>query len=292
VKWDGYRALVLKHGPTVRLLSLKKRDLTTDFPSVAAAAKQLAAESAVIDGEIVAINAEGCPSFQALQNRASLGRDWQIVYYAFDLLSLDGADLKNEPLAARKSKLREVVESAPLRFNAALQGSADTVVATVKAAGLEGIIAKRRNSPYRAGTRVTSWVKFKLNKVQEFVVGGYKPDGGSFQSILVGYHEKANLVFAGKVRQGFNPGIRAKLLKAMTPLLSSRCPFSNLPSSRKSHFGEGITAEEMKELCWLKPNLVAQVSFTEWTSYGLLRHATFEGLRDDKEARAVVREPA
>jgi len=98
------------------------------------------------------------------------------------------------------------------------------------------------------------------------------------------------LIFAGKVRQGFNPAGRAKLYKVMQRFVTNKCPFHNLPSSRKSHFGEGITAEEMKELCWLKPKLVAQVSFTEWTNYGLLRHATFEGLRDDKEPRAVVRE--
>jgi bifunctional non-homologous end joining protein LigD len=137
---------------------------------------------------------------------------------------------------------------------------------------------------------VTSWLKFKLNKAQEFVIGGYKPDVGSFQSILVGYHDAKSLIFAGKVRQGFNPHGRAKLLKTMGPLLIKKCPFANLPSSRKSHFGEGITGDEMLKLCWLKPKLVAQVSFTEWTDYGLLRHATFQGLRDDKEARAVVRE--
>ncbi len=153
-------------------------------------------------------------------------------------------------------------------------------------------MAKKRDSFYRAGTRVTTWLKFKINKAQEFVIGGYKPDAGSFQSILVGYYEAKRLLFAGKVRQGFNPYLRAKLFEAMRPCLTSKCPFANLPSSRTSHFGEGITTEEMKELCWLKPKLVAQISFTEWTNYGLLRHATFEGLRDDKEPRSVVREVA
>ena len=124
------------------------------------------------------------------------------------------------------------------------------------------------------------------------MIGGYKPDAASFQSILVGYYEAKRLLFAGKVRQGFNSYVRAKLLEAMRPYLTSKCPFANLPASRTSHFGEGITVEEMKELCWLRPKLVAQISFTEWTDYGLLRHATFEGLRDDKEARTVVRELA
>ena len=131
-----------------------------------------------------------------------------------------------------------------------------------------------------------------LRPAKEFVIGGYKPDAKSFQSILLGYYEAKRLLFAGKVRQGFNSYVRAKLLEAMRPCLTSKCPFANLPASRTSHFGEGITTEEMKELCWLKPKLVAQISFTEWTNYGLLRHATFEGLRDDKEPRSVLREVA
>ena len=137
---------------------------------------------------------------------------------------------------------------------------------------------------------MTSWRKFKIDKSQEFVIGGYKPNAGIFQSILVGYYDRKKLIFAGKIRQGFNPSTRRRLLETMRPLLTAKCPFDNLPSSRKSHFGEGITAEEMKELCWLKPKLIAQVSFTEWTAYGLLRHATFHGLRDDKEPTAIVRE--
>ena len=124
------------------------------------------------------------------------------------------------------------------------------------------------------------------------MIGGCKPAARSFQSILVGYYWGGELIFAGKVRQGFNPASRARLLQKMRPLLTLKCPFANLPSSRTSHFGEGITTEEMKELCWLKPKLVAQISFTEWTNYGLLRHATFEGLRDDKEPHGVVREVA
>jgi bifunctional non-homologous end joining protein LigD len=177
-----------------------------------------------------------------------------------------------------------------VRYNANLSGSPEDIIQTIKAAGLEGVIGKKRDSLYRAGTRVTTWLKFKINKAQEFVIGGYKPDAGTFQSILVGYYDGKKLLFAGKVRQGFNPYARAKLLEAVRPRLTSKCPFDNLPTSRTSHFGEGITTEEMKELCWVKPKLVAQISFTEWTNYGLLRHATFEGLRDDKEPRAVVRE--
>ena len=290
VKWDGYRALGLKHGDDARLLSLKEKDLTSDFRSVAEAVRSIRAGTALIDGEIVAIDSKGCPSFQALQNRASLKRDWQIVYYAFDLLNFEGEDWTKKPLHQRKKKLQEILEQSDVRYNANLSGSPEEIVRTIKAAGLEGVIAKKSDSLYRAGTRVTTWLKFKINKNQEFVIGGYKPDAATFQSILVGYYQDKKLLFGGKVRQGFNPYARSKLLAAMQPYLTSKCPFDNLPSSRTGHFGEGITNEEMKELRWLKPNLVAQISFTEWTNYGLLRHATFEGLRDDKDARSVIRE--
>ena len=290
VKWDGYRALGLKHGDNAQMLSFKDKDLTQDFRSVADAVRSIRSGTALIDGEIVAVDSNGCPSFQALQNRASLRRDWQIVYYAFDLLNFEGEDWTKKPLHQRKEKLRALLEDSDVRYNANLSGSPREIIRTIKAAGLEGVIAKKRGSLYRAGTRVTTWLKVKINKAQEFVIGGYKPDAGSFQSILVGYYDAKKLLFAGKVRQGFNPHVRAKLLKAMRLCLTSRCPFDNLPSSRSSHFGEGITNDEMQELCWLKPKLVAQISFTEWTNYGLLRHATFEALRDDKEPHSVVRE--
>ncbi|HEX4667594.1 MAG TPA: non-homologous end-joining DNA ligase [Chthoniobacterales bacterium] len=291
IKWDGYRALGLKQGDAVRLMSLKEKSLTSDFPDVVAALGEIHAGTAVLDGEIVAVNAEGCPSFQVLQNRKKLGRGWKIVYYAFDLLQLESKSLLSQPLTERKARLREIIAGTSVRYSAELKASANAIIETVRSAGLEGVIAKKRDSPYRAGTRVTSWLKFKLNKTQEFVIGGYKPDGRSFQSILPGYYDGRKLIFCGKVRQGFNPTVRARLLKEMRPLLTRKCPFANLPTSRKSHFGEGINADEMSELRWLEPKLVAQVSFTEWTTQGMLRHATFEGLREDKEPDEIIREP-
>jgi bifunctional non-homologous end joining protein LigD len=290
IKWDGYRAVALKQGDSVRLLSLKEKNLTSDFPDVVAALHDIRAEAAVLDGEIVAVDAQGRPSFQVLQNRKSLGRGWSIVYYAFDLLHLEGNELLGLPLQERKARLKEIISGSAVRYSAELEASREAVIQIVQKAGLEGVIAKRCDSAYRAGTRVSSWVKFKLNKAQEFVIGGYKPDGDSFQSILPGYYDGKQFVFCGKIRQGFNPAVRARLLKEMRPLVTKKCPFVNLPTSRKSHFGEGITADEMAELCWLKPNLIAQVSFTEWTTYGMLRHATFEGLRDDKKPHEIVRE--
>jgi len=269
---------------------LKEKNLTTDFHDVVAALQDIRADTAILDGEIVAIDAQGRPSFQVLQNRKSLGRGWNIVYYAFDLIQLEGDNLRSLPLHERKAKLKEIIAGTAVRYSAELEASAGALIETVQRAGLEGVIAKRRDSPYRAGTRVTSWLKFKLNKAQEFVIGGYKPNGDSFQSILPGFYEGKKLIFCGKVRQGFNPAVRTRLMKEMRSLPTKKCPFSNLPTSRKSHFGEGITGDEMTQLRWLKPKLIAQVSFTEWTTYGMLRHATFEGLRDDKEPYEIVRE--
>ena len=290
VKWDGYRALALKHGDSVRLLSLKNKSLSADFPDVVTAVSGLSADTVLLDGEVVAVNAEGKPSFQMLQNRGSAGRDWHIVYYAFDLLKLEGEDLRSLPLLERKERLRDVVAGSNVRYSAQLEGDPEAVVASIQNAGLEGVMAKRRNSKYLKNTRSPDWLKLRLGLAQEFVIGGYNPDGETFQSLLVGYYEGAKLIFAGKVRQGFDPSSRRKLFETLAPLATAKCPFANLPSSKKSHFGEGVTAEDMKKLKWLKPKLVAQVRFAEWTTYGLLRHATFLGLRDDKSPREVVRE--
>jgi bifunctional non-homologous end joining protein LigD len=290
VKWDGYRALAIKHGDTVRLLSLKNRSLSADFPGVVKALGLISADTAVLDGEIVAVNTDGKPSFQMLQNRGTLGRDWHIVYYAFDLLNFDGDDLRARPLIERKAKLRELVDGSDVRYSAELTGDPAAIVESIKNAGLEGVIAKRRDSKYQARTRSSDWLKLKIGHGQEFVIGGYNPDAATFQSLLVGYYEGAKLIFAGKVRQGFNPTSRRKLFETLAPFATTKCPFANLPSSKKSHFGEGVTAEDMKKLRWLKPKLVAQVQFAEWTSYGLLRHATYLGLRDDKAPREVTRE--
>ena len=292
IKWDGYRALGSKHGEVVRLLSLKDKNLASDFPSVAEAISALKAEVALLDGEIVAVDKAGRPSFQALQNRASLGRDWLVVYYAFDLLNLEGTDLRKLPLVERRARLKSLLEGTDLRFSAELSGTPDQIIEVARQNGLEGIIAKRKDSTYSGAARTVDWRKFKLNLAQEFVIGGYNPEPQSFSSLLVGYNEGQKLMFAGKVRQGLNPASRAALARRLKPLRIKHCPFANLPISKTGHFGEGITSEDMAKLHWVRPTLVAQVSFTEWTSYGLLRHATFLGLRQDKDPREVVREAA
>jgi bifunctional non-homologous end joining protein LigD len=152
------------------------------------------------------------------------------------------------------------------------------------------VIAKRRRSIYEPGKRSDAWVKVRFAKHQEFVIGGYKPNASTFDSLLVGYYDEGQLMCAGKVRNGFTPALRAELFARFAPLHVKRCPFANLPTSRTSHWGEGITAEEMLALRWVKPALVAEVSFVEWTRDGSLRHAAFLGLRDDKRPQEVHRE--
>ena len=175
-------------------------------------------------------------------------------------------------------------------FSAELPGSADDVIQAVADVGLEGVVAKRRDSRYESGKRSGAWQKFKLQQRQEFVIGGYKPENTNFQSIVVGYYEDKKLRFAARVRAGFTAAQRAALFELLYPLKAEKCPFADLPSGKTGHWGEGVTAEDMKVLKWVKPTLVAEIAFTEWTRDGHLRHSAFVGLRQDKDARSVVRE--
>ena len=211
------------------------------------------------------------------------------VYYAFDLLNLEGEDWRNRPVEERKAKLAEIVKGSEVRLSASFDGPVHRVVAAAQEMDLEGVVAKRRGSIYEAGERSGNWLKYKLSPAQEFVVGGYKR-GSPLESLVVGYHEDGKLRCAGKVRQGLNTRNRRELHALLKPLLADVCPFANLPNSKKSHWGEGITAEQMKEIQWVIPKVVAQVRFAEWTSGGNLRQGTFEGIRNDKVPADVVRE--
>jgi DNA ligase D-like protein (predicted ligase) len=289
VKLDGYRALVIKNGDHVQLRSRNDKDLTHAYPEIHAAGRRLRAQSAVVDGEVVAVDRTGRPSFQALQHR-SAHPGHAVVFYAFDLLHVDGERLEGRTLKERRARLPAVVEDSGLLVSDPLRGSAAQVTDAVRSLGLEGVIAKRWNSRYSAGQRGGAWVKLKLDKQQEFVVGGYRPGPHGIDALLVGFFEGKDLHFAGKVRAGFTPHVRREVFAAVEPLHAPRCPFVDLPNSQPSRWGGGITAEQMKEMRWLTPRLVAQVRFVEWTADNHLRHASFLGLRGDKSARDVVRE--
>jgi bifunctional non-homologous end joining protein LigD len=289
VKWDGYRALLLKDHDRVQLRSRNGKDLTAAYPAIEAAASRLKAETAVLDGEIVALGVNGKPSFQALQHRAA-HRNHAIVFYAFDLLHFNGKDLTRVSLEERMRLLPGVVKGSDILLSEPLPGTSRQVIDAVSRIGLEGIVAKRKDSRYEPGERSGAWVKLKLDKQQELVIGGYRPGPNGIDALLVGYYEGKALRFAGKVRAGFTPHLRREVFEAVKPLHMATCPFVDLPNSKASHWGGGVTAEQMTEMVWVRPKLVAQIRFVEWTNDGHLRHSAFLGLRTDKRPARVRRE--
>jgi bifunctional non-homologous end joining protein LigD len=288
VKWDGYRAQAIKRGAVVSLASRNLKDFTSQFPGIVEAAARVRAHDALIDGEIVALDAGGRPSFQALHHWAMAGLS--VAFYAFDLLHLDGRDLSRLPLDERRAMLKHVVGQSGLLLSEPLPGTAAQIGLAVRRLGLEGVIAKKRRSSYEAGKRSDAWVKVRFARRQELVIGGFKPNASAFDSILVGYYDGRALMCAGKVRSGFTPLARAIVFRRLEPLQVRKCPFANLPTSHASHWGMGVTADEMVTVRWVKPLTVAEISFTEWTRDGSLRHAAFVALRDDKPPREVIRE--
>jgi bifunctional non-homologous end joining protein LigD len=290
VKWDGYRTLAAKSGANVRLISRNLKNVTKQYAGVAASIGKLKAGSVLLDGEIVAIDRHGRPSFQDLHHSASPGT--HIAFYAFDALHIDGRDLMRRPLDERREVLRDVVAGSAVHLSEPLPGRPKEIEKAIRRLGLEGVVAKRRDSIYTPGIRSRAWLKVRFSKRQEFVVGGYKPAAGGFDSLLVGYFERGRLLHAAKVRAGLTPRLRADIYRRLRPLETSGCPFANLPNSKgkTSHWGEGITEADMLALRWVRPELVVDVSFVEWTRDGNLRHAAFVGVREDKRAATVRRE--
>ncbi|HLH56539.1 MAG TPA: non-homologous end-joining DNA ligase [Verrucomicrobiae bacterium] len=290
LKLDGYRLEAIKHGDNVRLYSRRGNDFTKKFARIATSVLRIKEHSFITDGEAVAVDKQGRPSFQMLQNRSSMPPGWSLAYYAFDLLQQNGKDLKDLPLRERRSLLEKVVGNSGVLLSQSLPGSLSQIIQAVKLHGLEGVIAKKLDSKYRVGERSKSWLKLPLKPGQDFVIGAYRLDGNRLELLLVGYFENGKLLFAGKVHQGLNPANRRALLKILQPLGIGKCPFKNLPTSTKSHWGEGVTAEEMRDYVWLKPETVAEIKFAEWTKGGVLRHAEFVTLQDDNDPREITRE--
>jgi bifunctional non-homologous end joining protein LigD len=290
-KLDGYRALLFKDRAGIRILSRNEKNLTPMYPGVAAAGLQLNAGQVVIDGEIVALAKDGRPSFQALQHRASHPKH-RIVFYGFDVLYVNGRNLMGEPLVDRRGQLPAIIgQNATIRLSRDLPGNVAAIVRALRAAGIEGVVAKRRSSTYQPGERSSDWVKLKLERQQELLIGGYRPQGSTgLDALLVGYYAGKKLQFAGKVRAGFTPHIRRELVGRLQPLAIVTCPFANLPDASTGRWGGGITVQQMREMQWTRPDLVAQIRFTEWTADNRLRHAAFLGLRFDKAASEVRRE--
>jgi bifunctional non-homologous end joining protein LigD len=297
IKFDGFRALALKGGADARLLSRTENEMGGKFPALLEAVTELDARDCVIDGEIVAMDAKGRSSFQLLQ-AYELGQERPPLYfYAFDLLRLDGKSLMDLPLTERKAQLEKLLEDAPsmIRYSASLEGDAKALLAKVQKLGLEGLIGKEKHGSYEAGHRSGKWIKLKIVQEQEFVIGGYTEPSGSrshFGSLILGVYEGKKFICVGKVGTGFNDKLLRMLHGEFQKLVQEKNPFANLPAQTSGRWGQGITVAEMRRCTWLKPQLVCQVKFAEWTRDGRLRQPVFLGLREDKKAREVIREKA
>ncbi len=290
LKLDGYRALAIKSGGKVHLRSRNDNDFTARYPGIVKALAPMPDDS-VIDGEVVALDEHGRPSFNTLQNYGSAGAP--LHFFIFDLLVLRGRDVMREPLMKRRELIEEHVLpklAEPIRYSPVLDASLSGLIHSVKEQGLEGLVSKRRDSKYEPGLRSGAWMKMRVNRGQELVIAGYTPSPKNFDALVIGYYEGSKLMYAARTRNGFTPASRVELFKKIKPLEIKQCPFANLPEKKAGRWGAGLTAAKMAECRWLKPQLVGQFEFVEWTADAHLRHSRFVALRQDKKAKDVTRE--
>jgi DNA ligase D-like protein (predicted ligase) len=285
-KWDGERCLAFRQGNELRLLSRNQKRLNDKYPEIAAAFHQQDTESFIADGEIVAFD-NGVTSFARLQERmqmehpsAELLRRVPVCLYLFDVLYLDGYDTRCVALRYRKEVLRDAFDFRdPLRLTEHRETEGEAYYRKACRNGWEGIVAKNGDSAY-VSRRTRDWLKFKCRQEAEFIIGGYTTPRGNrvgFGALLLGFYRKAKLIYAGKVGTGFDRDTLRRLATKLAHLQTPTCPFS----------GDEVPRRDVR---WVKPELVAQVGFTEWTAAGKLRHPRFLGLRDDKRPEEVVRE--
>jgi len=287
IKLDGYRALAVK-SQKVTLFSRTKNSLNEKFPYIVAPLNALPPNT-VIDGELVALDEHNRPQFQLLQKFRSASS--RIHYHVFDILRLEGRDITALPLSQRRKLLHSLkFDSDRITIVDSVEADSHNLLAAAKKQNLEGIIGKLHNSVYEPGQRTGAWIKFRLNHGQEFVIGGYTPGPQGFDAIAIGYYKGKDLIYVARIRNGFVPASRKLLFEKMCPLQADKCPFVNLPETHKTRWGEGFTADKLKKAVWLRPLLVAQIEFLEWTGSDHLRHAKFIALRDDKKPAKVVKE--
>jgi bifunctional non-homologous end joining protein LigD len=290
LKLDGYRSVAFKSGGRLQLRSRNDKDFSRRYPSVLQGLAHLPDDTA-IDGEIVAFDGAGRPSFNALQNHGSSGAP--VVYYVFDVMALGGTDVTREPLETRRRLLEQQVLprlAEPVRYAAPLDAPLPVLIESVKAQGLEGLVAKRLDSPYEPGLRSGAWQKMRVNRGQEFVIGGYTRGAKTFDALVLGVYDGEDLIYVARTRNGFTPATRLAVFRRFAGLEIPECPFVNLPEPRGGRWGQGLTKEKMKDCVWLRPALVARIEFLEWTGDNHLRHSRFAGLREDKRAKDVRRE--
>ena len=274
-KYDGYRALAYVDGKGARLYSRNRKPLTASFPEVAKALAELPGRPFVLDGEVVAFDRRGVSRFQLLQQRET-GASIRPVFAAFDCLQLGGVSLLDRPLSERRKALEAIVPAGRGTVFRSRRVTRDGIgaYAAARERGWEGILAKREDSPYRPGLRSRDWLKVKVRKESEFVIGGYTRPAGSrshFGAILVGLYNGPGLRYAGKVGTGFSEKVLADLAGRMRRLAAVKSPFVSPPAE--------------KGASWIRPELVAQIAFGEWTGDGRLRQPVYLGLRRDKKPR-------
>jgi len=289
LKFDGYRAVAFKTGGRVFLRSRNDHDFNAKYPSIVTALAGLPNDT-VIDGEVVALDDEGKPSFGALQNS---GADTPVVFFVFDVMLIAGVSVRHEPLDARRALLERKIGPKlvePALLSEVLSGPLPGLMSAVKAQAFEGLVAKRRDSRCEPGLRSGAWRKMRIDRGQEFVIGGYTVGTSTFDALIVGYYDGDRLLYAARTRNGFTPAARAQLRRQFRGLEIADCPFANLPEAKSGRWGQGLTRAKMAECRWLKPVLVARLDFLEWTADDHLRHARFVGLREDKRATDVRRE--
>jgi bifunctional non-homologous end joining protein LigD len=287
VKLDGYRAIGVRTNRETILYSRNHKNLNKRFPQIAQALDDLPNET-VIDGEVVALDESGRPDFHGLQHFTAEAS--RIRYFVFDLLVLNGRDLTSLPLIERRKLLATVkIRSSWIQLSEQFDISPDDMIAAVRQQGLEGVVAKRKTSVYEEGKRTGSWAKLRINRGQEFVIGGFIPGPHGVDSIIVGYYRGKNLYYGARVRNGFVPATRRMVYEKLKPLVTDKCPFVNLPETGRARWGEILDAEKMKKCVWVRPKLVAVLEFLDWTEGDRLRHSKVVAFRDDKNPREVVR---
>jgi bifunctional non-homologous end joining protein LigD len=284
LKFDGYRMLCHLNPGGVRFWSRNKKDWTHKFPHLGKAIKEFPASTAILDGEVVAVDSKGRASFQKLQQAMKTG-DAGFIFHVFDLIYLDGFNLTRMPLRMRKSLLETLFESvpakSPLRYSDHVEGDGAKFFKQACNYGIEGIVSKLADSAYES-TRTRTWVKVKCVKRQEFVIAGFTlsdKDFPGFGALILGVYDKGKLIYAGRAGTGFTIKQRLELRKKLDQMVRPTSPFAEKPKDPR-----------LKRAVWVTPKLVGEVAFTEWTDDGSVRHPSFQGLREDKKAQDVVRE--